>query len=128
MSGHRREAAEERTDLAEDRTAYAQDRTVLANERTYSAWLRTGLAALAVGIGAARLLGETVPGWAVRLMATALIALGVIIFAVALWRYTHLGRRLRRSEVNAAPTALVVGMSALAIVASCVALFAVWLV
>ena len=128
MSGDRRDAAEDRTELAEDRTAYAQDRTVLANERTYSAWLRTGFAALAVGIGAARLLGEAMPGWAGRLMATALIALSVIVVAVALWRYTHLGRRLTRAEVEATPTPLAFGMSALAIVASCVALFAVWLV
>ncbi|HET6522249.1 MAG TPA: DUF202 domain-containing protein [Geminicoccaceae bacterium] len=112
--------------LAEERTEFAEDRTALANERTYSAWLRTGLAALAVGLGAARLLGEAMPGWAVKLMATALIALGVIIFAVALWRYTHLGRRLERSEVKATPTPLAVGMSAPAVVASCVTPFAVW--
>ncbi len=113
--------------LAEERTEYAEDRTALANERTYSAWLRTGLTALAAGLGFERFLVGIMPGWAIRVVATALIVLAALCFAVAAWRYTHLGEKLPRARVPAVPAWAVVTASAL-MVAMCVLILAtlVW--
>ncbi|HEV2080808.1 MAG TPA: DUF202 domain-containing protein [Allosphingosinicella sp.] len=69
--------------LAEARTDLAEDRTMLANERTFAGWLRTGFAAIGLGLGFIALFHAFSPAWLPRVIASGLIALGVLIFLAA---------------------------------------------
>ena len=67
----------------------SRTRTHLANERTFLAWFRTGLTLVAVGIAAAQFLSQDVGTGLplVRLLATVVIATGVFLVAVGVYRY-----------------------------------------
>lgn len=74
--------AEKKTtpDLAEVRTDFAEDRTVLANERTLASWLRTGFAAIGIGLAFNALFERVEPAWLPKAIATAFLAIAMVIF------------------------------------------------
>lgn len=76
-------ADDSKEQLAESRTDLAEDRTVLANERTFAGWLRTGLGAVAVGLAFQALFETMHPKWAPKAIATAFIAIGILVFVLA---------------------------------------------
>lgn len=107
---------------------YALDRTVLANERTFAAWLRTGLAALAAGVAVEKFLVEVLPEWGIRGIAMLLIVFSALAFALAGWRYTHLGIKLGRIDVKMVPASLTTLLSVLLVLCSALAFVSLWLV
>ena len=90
---HLSEPARFRTDLAEDRT-------ILASERTFASWLRTGLAAIGIALGFHALFGRIEPAWLPRAIATAFLAIAVIIFLAAERRACAVRARLHAHEVE----------------------------
>ena len=108
------------------RDAYAIDRTVLANERTYAAWIRTGLAALAAGVAAEGFAVGVMPDWTIRAIAVILILFAATAFALAAWRYTHLGVALAEVEVRAIPEAVTTTVSAFLVACALLALVGLW--
>jgi len=84
--------------------ALAKDRTALANERTFQAWIGTGLSALATGLGIEKFLEDSMPLWMLLGIATTLIALSILAFFLAIWRYNHLHMRMSELDVDATPT------------------------
>jgi len=91
---------EKKEDLAEDRTNLAEDRTVLANERTFAGWLRTGLGAVAVGLAFQALFEKMEPVWAPKAIATAFIAIGILIFILAERNACKVLNRIHSHEVK----------------------------
>jgi len=106
---------------------YSIDRTVLANERTYAAWIRTGLTALAAGIAVEKLLVGIMAPWSIRGIAVILILFSGLSFAIAAWRYTHLGFKLSRADVKAVPTIVTWGASVVLVLCSLLALLDLWM-
>jgi putative membrane protein len=90
---HLSEPARFRTDLAEDRT-------ILASERTFASWLRTGLAAIGIALGFHALFGRIEPAWLPRAIATAFLAIAIIIFLAAERRACAVRARLHAHEVE----------------------------
>lgn len=76
-------AGDENALLAKERTDLAEDRTMLANERTFAGWLRTGFAAVGLGLGFIALFHTIAPDWLPRLIASAFLGLGMVIFVAA---------------------------------------------
>ena len=109
------------------RTMLAEDRTVLAAERTFAAWLRTGLAFLAAGLAVRRLLGDTLPGWAARLLASALLLCAVASFAAAAWRDGRVRARLRSPDIRLLPRVVTLGVVVLLIAMAAPSVVLVWL-
>jgi len=89
-----------KNDLAEDRTDFAEDRTVLANERTFAGWMRTGLGAVAVGVAFQALFERMDPAWVPKGIATAFLAIGILIFFLAERNARKVLNRLRPHEVR----------------------------
>lgn len=87
------ESARFRTDLAEDRT-------ILASERTFASWLRTGLAAIGIALGFHALFGRIQPVWLPRAVATAFLAIAIMIFLAAERRASTIRARLHAHEVE----------------------------
>jgi putative membrane protein len=102
MAGTRSEMAEERTQEAEQRTEWAKHRTLLANERNFSAWIRTGFAAIGGGLAVAQFLdgGESPIA---RIVGIILIAVGVAVCSLALWRYSQISDVLRAEGLRVTP-------------------------
>lgn len=69
----------------------------LANERTFLAWLRTSLALIAAGV-AVDVVDLGVSQTLVNILASALLALGVISPILAWWRWADAERAMRRHE------------------------------
>jgi len=112
----------------EQATEYSLDRTVLANERTYAAWLRTGLAALAAGVAIEKFMVEAMPEWGIRSIAMILIAFSALAFALAGWRYTHLGIKLGAIDVRMVPAWVTTLISGLLVLCSLLAFVSLWFV
>jgi len=93
-----------KTKLAEERTDYAEDRTILANERTFAGWLRTGLGAVAVGVGFNALFEKMQPSWIPKLIATAFLAIAIIMFIMAERKSRAVMARLHTHEVGSVGT------------------------
>jgi len=111
----------------EQTTTYALDRTVLANERTFAAWLRTGLAALATGLGVEKFMVQVMPDWGTRSIAMTLVALSGVAFALAGWRYAHLGLKLDKVDVKMVPAAATTLLSIFLVLCSVIALASLWI-
>ena len=92
--------ADEKEQLAEDRTDLAEDRTILANERTFAGWMRTGFAAVAVGLGFQALFNKMEPAWAPKLIASAFMVIGALIFVAAERRACSIIQRLNAHRVD----------------------------
>jgi putative membrane protein len=93
-------AGDEKEKLAEDRTDLAEDRTILANERTFAGWMRTGFAAVAVGLGFQALFEKMEPAWVPKLIATAFMLIGLVIFVAAERRACSILARLHSHRVE----------------------------
>lgn len=87
-------------ELAKDRTDLAEDRTLLANERTFAGWMRTGLAAIGIALGFQALFGQIEPTWAPKVVASAILAVGVLIFAIARQRAVAVVDRLNTHRIE----------------------------
>lgn len=87
-------------ELAEDRTDLAEDRTVLANERTFAGWMRTGLATIGIALGFQALFNQIQPEWAPKLIASAILAVGVLIFWIARQRGVKVIDRLNTHRIE----------------------------
>jgi putative membrane protein len=109
------------------RTRLAEDRTVLANERTYTAWVRTGLAALAAGVGFEKFLSGEMPEPIIRAIAVLLILFSLCAFFLAIWHYSHLGLKLKNTEVRTPPIRSLVVLTAALCVAALLALVGIFL-
>lgn len=101
------------SDISPDdpRVRLAEDRTILAAERTYASWLRTGLAFLGAGLAAQHFLAGSMAGWALRLLALALIACGTACFGLAVWRDHTLRRHLGSAQVPLISRAVTLGLA-----------------
>jgi putative membrane protein len=95
---------------SDERTDLAGDRTMLSNERTLAAWWRTAIAAVAGGVAFTRLYGDVGPQWLIRSGASALVALGLLILVVSMWRYRRTAARIDPGDIERVPkTGLLVG-------------------
>jgi putative membrane protein len=83
------------------RDVLAIDRTVLANERTVLAYLRTMLALMAAGASLIHFVGAT---WA-WLVGAVLIAAGILLLGVGVWRFQRVNRDLRQTRRQERPAA-----------------------
>ena len=107
----------------------SRTRTHLANERTFLAWFRTGIGVMALGLGAAQFLAPNVADRVplVRLLATALVATGVILILGGAFRYAAERRRIDASEFRPAAGSILAAV-VLAVVIAIFAIAFVWLV
>jgi len=87
---------------AQERTDLAEDRTVLANERTFAGWLRTGLGCVAVGLAFQALFEKMSPAWVPKAIATAFVAIGIMVFTLARRNACTVLRRIKPHEVKPA--------------------------
>lgn len=107
-----------------------------ANERTYLAWLRTGLAVIAFGFLIERfdlllhnlnkVIGRLDPehiSSSGRDLGLTLVAIGLIVMAVATFRFLHTFRMIRLEEEEPFKPHLVVALGTLLIVIALVVLF-----
>ena len=81
------------------RTELAEDRTILANERTFAGWMRTSLASIAIGVGFHALFTKMQPEWVPRAIATAFLALAIVVIISAERRAAAVMRRLSTHAV-----------------------------
>src|SRR5690348_14116809 len=88
------------TSAARKRTEWAEDRTVLSNERTFGSWLRTGFGAIGIGLGFNALFGRIDLHWVPRAIATAFLAIAIIVFIAAERRACIVIRRLHTHQVE----------------------------
>jgi len=109
-----------------DDNSLAKDRTVLANERTFQAWTRTGLSALVTGMGVAKFLKDTMPLWMILSIATTLIAISILAFLQATWRYNHLHIRMSNLDIDATPSWMVRLISLALVFCSVLALIGIY--
>jgi len=119
---------EAKTQLAEERTDFAEDRTVLANERTFAGWLRTGLGAVAVGLAFQALFEKMEPAWVPKAIATAFIAIGILVFVLAERNACRVLRRLRPHEVKPVGGATLKLMMSVLSAGAAALIAALWLV
>src|SRR5215212_2482040 len=113
-----------------------QAQVYLAAERTFLAWIRTGLSMMGFGFVVARFglfLREldavhrnadvAKAGMSLR-FGTALVILGVVLTAAAVWRYRRLIQRLSAGEILNGPSRLAVTLGiALAVLGAAVAVY-----
>lgn len=93
---------QDRTRNGEDRTDLAEDRTVLANERTCAGWMRTGFGSVGLGPGFNALTRSFDPDWIGKVIATAFLTLGVVIFVAAYRRVHRVQSRLDAHAIRPA--------------------------
>lgn len=91
-----------REELAEARTDLAEDRTVLANERTFASWLRTGFAAVGIALAFNALFVRLEPSWVPRGIASAFLAIAIVVFGTAERRACAVLCRLHAHKIEAA--------------------------
>jgi inner membrane protein YidH len=114
-------------DLARMRTDFAEDRTVLANERTFASWTRTGFAAIGVGLAFHALFGRIQPLWLPRVVATAFLAVAIIVFLAAERRACVVIRRLHTHNVETVRIGVVRLITAVTVSATVALIAAIWL-
>jgi inner membrane protein YidH len=114
-------------DLARMRTDFAEDRTVLANERTFASWTRTGFAAIGIGLGFHALFGRIEPLWLPRAVATAFLAIAILIFIAAERRACIVIRRLHTHEVETVKIGVVRLITIVTVAATLALIAAIWL-
>jgi inner membrane protein YidH len=113
--------------LARLRTDYAEDRTVLANERTFGGWLRTGFGAIGIALGFHALFGRIHPLWLPRAVATAFLAIAIIIFLAADRRACVVIRRLHTHQVETVKIGVVRLITIVTVAATLALIAAIWL-
>ena len=113
-------AARMRTDLAEDRT-------VLANERTFGSWMRTGLGGIGIALAFHALFGRIHPLWVPRVVATAFLAIAIIIFIAAERRACIVIRRLHTHKVETVKVGVLRLITVVSVAATVASIAAMWL-
>jgi putative membrane protein len=114
-------------ELARERTDFAEDRTILANERTFGSWLRTGFAAIGIGLGFHALFGRIHPLWVPRAIATAFLAIAIIMFLAAERRASTVIQRLHPHEVETVKISVVRFITLVTVAATIALIGAIWL-
>lgn len=112
---------------AEQRTDLAEDRTILANERTFAGWLRTGLGCVAVGLAFQALFERMAPAWVPKAIATAFIAIGILVFWLAQRNARAILRRIKPHEVKPAGAVTLETMTWVLSAGSAALIAALWL-
>ena len=115
------------TSAARKRTEWAEDRTVLANERTFGSWMRTGFAGIGIGLAFHALFGRIQPLWLPRAIATAFLAIAIIIFIAADRRACIVIRRLHTHEVETVKIGVVRLITTVTVGATLALIAAIWL-
>ena len=115
------------TAAARKRTEWAEDRTVLSNERTFGSWVRTGFGAIGIGLGFHALFGRIHPLWVPRAVATAFLAIAIIIFLAAERRACIVIRRLHTHEVETVKIGVLRLITVVSLVATLALIAAIWL-
>lgn len=119
-------SGDQNTRLAEARTDLAEDRTILANERTFAGWLRTGFAAIGLGLGFIALFHSLEPEWLPRLIASALLCLGMFIFVSAEHAACAVTARLQAHQVKTFRARMLRIISWFAVATTLPLLVAIW--
>lgn len=115
------------TSAARKRTEWAEDRTVLSNERTFGSWLRTGFGAIGIGLGFNALFGRIDPHWVPRAIATAFLAIAIIVFIAAERRACIVIRRLHTHQVETVKIAVLRLITIVTVGATMALIAAMWL-
>jgi putative membrane protein len=115
------------TRLSRVRTDLSEDRTVLANERTFASWLRTGFAAIGIGLGFQALFNRLEPPWVPRSIASAFLAIAILIFIVAERRSRIVLARLKEHQVEGIGKQRMRLITFVSVVAAVALLAAIWL-
>jgi len=116
---------EPKQEMAKERTDWALERTLLAKQRNFGAWLRTGLAAVAVGFGAAELLGDLEPRWAVRTAASLLVLAGAAAFVLGYFEYRGTFRKLEAEGLKGFSPWIITAITGAMLTGAALLLFAV---
>lgn len=95
---------DKKTKKAEERTDWAEDRTIMANERTFNSWMGTGLGGVGVAIGLKAVFGEFDPTWAAKSVATAFLAISVVLYWSARNQARKTLKRLSSNDSSPMPT------------------------
>ena len=109
------------------RTDLAEDRTILASERTFASWLRTGLAAIGIALGFHALFGRIHPVWLPRAVATAFLAIAIMIFLAAERRTCAVLARLHAHEVETMRVTRIRLITIVAVIATAALAAGLWL-
>ncbi|MGJ3263888.1 MAG: DUF202 domain-containing protein [Salinarimonas sp.] len=118
MTNHERPPADAAEASRRNRDELAEDRTQLANDRTLAAWWRTAMAAIAAAVVFPRLFSDIGPDWLIRLGASGLALLALVVLALGFRRYRATAARLAPDHVaRLSRLSLGVGTSLLAGVA-----------
>jgi len=110
-----------------DHQVHKELTSVLANERTFAAWTRTGLTALVTGLGVAKFLHGVLPERFIPIIAMILFFCSASFFALAAWRYSHVGIRMKTTRVAGASTFMLIILAALLGVVSVAAALGIWI-
>lgn len=93
----------------------------LANERTYLAWVRTALGIMGLGVILEKLVETAGP--TATIASVGLVVYGAIVLMYALYRYEHVGSRLRAGKFPVARRGpLLLGLLALVVMISAIIL------
>jgi len=110
-----------------DHRVHKELTSVLANERTFAAWTRTGLTALVTGLAVAKFLHGVLPEKFIPVIATILFFCSAIFFALAAWRYSHVGSRMKTTKVAGASTIMLIVLATLLGIVSVAAVIGIWI-
>ena len=100
---------------------------MLSNERTFGSWLRTGFGAIGIGLGFNALFGRIDAHWVPRAIATAFLAIAIIIFIAAERRACVVIRRLHTHQVETVKIAVLRLITAVTVAATTALIAAIWL-
>ena len=114
--------------LARLRTDFSEDRTVLANERTFASWVRTGFAGIGIGLAFNALFTRIQPEWLPKLIASAFLAIAIVIFVTAERRACAVLHRLHAHQVTTIKITVLRLITVVAVVATVSLLAVIWLV
>ncbi|MEO8547296.1 MAG: DUF202 domain-containing protein [Sphingomicrobium sp.] len=114
-------------ELAQSRTDMSEDRTILANERTFSGWLRTGFGAIGVGLAANVLFNRIEPSWVPKSIATAFLAIAILIFVAAERRDLRVLVRLHAHRIEAEKLSAIRVITIVIVTATALLIAAIWL-
>lgn len=108
------------------RTDLAEDRTILASERTFGSWLRTGFGAIGIALGFHALFGRIHPLWLPRAVATAFLAIAILIFVAAERRACTVRSRLHAHKVETIKVTRIRLITVIAVLATLALAAAMW--
>ncbi len=114
-------------ELAQSRTDMSEDRTILANERTFSGWLRTGFGGIGVGLAFNALFNSIEPSWVPKSIATAFLAIAILMFIAAERRASKVLARLHAHRIEAAKLSAIRIITIVIVTATASLIVAIWL-